>query len=70
MSNYTTVSSVCVTDSEEDDFSATHTASNPYCDDYQCSCHINTAYHEAIHHREATADEIEDIYAFLELEVA
>lgn len=70
MSKYTTSGVVCVTNIDEeatDEFYQVHTPEQPYCDDDQCVCHFNTAWHAAIKHREPTADEIEEVIAFHEL---
>lgn len=47
-----------------------HTINNPYCSDPACWCHSDVDYHEVVTHPEPTQDEIEEVYRFLELQVA
>jgi len=50
-------------------FDDVHTASNPYCGDSSCWCHLNSDYHEIVIAPGATEEEIAGVFAFLELEV-
>lgn len=74
MSKYTT-ETIVVTQTVDEEasssiFDSEHTPSNPYCGDASCWCHINVSYHEIVTGHEATPEEIEDTYAFLELQYA